>query len=156
MKYDSIDHRIISLLQGDLPLESHPFANIAQELDVSEQDIVDRILAMRQKGLMRRWGAVLRHQQAGYDTNAMVVWAVDEEKADEVGLIMSGYREISHCYFRQVPDSLGGYSLFAMIHARSQEQLLELIAAVSKQTGLRDYIIIRSVREFKKISMKYV
>ena len=155
MKYDSLDRNIISLLQGDLPLESHPFAKLAQELGISEQDIVNRVIALRQKGTLRRWGAVLRHQQAGYDANAMVAWKAEEEKADEAGLIMSRYREISHCYLRQVPK-LFAYNLFAMFHARSPEELIKLIVLASEQTGLKDYIIIKSLKEYKKISMKYV
>ena len=43
-----------------------------------------------------------------------------------------------------------------MIHARSDEKLLELIVAISEKTGLDDYQVIRSLREFKKASMKYV
>jgi DNA-binding Lrp family transcriptional regulator len=152
---DTIDHNIIRLLQGDLPVQSHPFWDLAKSLGVSEHEIVARIRGLQRQGVLRRWGAVLRHRQAGYLANAMVAWNVEPERADEVGHIMAGFKEISHCYLREVPDTFS-YSLFAMLHARSDEELGELIARVSQRTGLQDYLVIKSLKEFKKASMKYV
>jgi len=62
--YDAIDRGIIALIQGDLPLKTRPFQKLAEELGISEQEIVERIQLWGQKGIMRRWGVVLRHQQA--------------------------------------------------------------------------------------------
>lgn len=152
---DSIDRSIIALLQGDLPIKSHPFEDLALTLGIPEQAIVARIEELAGAGIVRRLGAVLRHRQAGYLANAMVAWRVAPERADEAGRIMAEFLEISHCYLREVPDSFG-YSLFAMLHARSEEQLKELVVQVAERTGLQDYLIIKSLKEFKKASMKYV
>ncbi|MDD4170741.1 MAG: AsnC family transcriptional regulator [Syntrophomonas sp.] len=155
MMYDAIDRGIIALIQGDLPLKTRPFQKLAEELGISEQEIVERIQLWGQKGIMRRWGVVLRHQQAGYGSNAMVAWKAGLESADEAGRIMAGYKSISHCYLRQVPDSFP-YNLFSMIHAQSEEQLMKIVDAAAQQTGLSEYIVIRSLKEFKKASMKYI
>jgi len=155
MSNDSIDRSIIGLIQGDIPLESRPFESLAKELKMSEQEIVARLRTLQKNGIIRRWGAVLRHQKAGYVANAMVAWKVAPDRADEAGNIMARFSEVSHCYLREVPETFG-YSLFAMVHAHSDEQLLELIIAISEKTGLSDYQVIRSLREFKKASMKYV
>jgi siroheme decarboxylase len=152
---DTIDRHIIGLLQGDLPLQSHPFRDLAQALGISEQEIVDRVQALERGGILRRWGAVLRHRQAGYVANAMVAWKVAPERADEVGQIIAGFVEISHCYLRQVPDTFA-YSMFAMMHARNDQQLLELVDRVAERSGCQEYLVIRSLKEFKKASMRYV
>lgn len=152
---DPIDRNIIRLLQGDIPLQSHPFLKLAQTLNITEGEIVERIRALRQNGTLRRWGAVLRHRQAGYVANAMVAWQVEPERADEAGQIMAGFNEISHCYLREVPDTFT-YSLFTMLHARSDEELVDLVSRVSQRTGLNDFLVIKSLKEFKKASMKYV
>lgn len=152
---DPIDRNIIRLLQGDIPLQSHPFLELAQTLNITEGEIVERIRALRQNGMLRRWGAVLRHRQAGYVANAMVAWQVEPERADEAGQIMAGFNEISHCYLREVPDTFT-YSLFTMLHARSDEELVDLVSRVSQRTGLNDFLVIKSLKEFKKASMKYV
>lgn len=152
---DAVDRDIIALLQGDLPLESRPFHRLAQQLNISEQEVVERIIRMQQKGILRRWGAVLRHQQAGYLANAMVAWKVAAAKADEAGKVMAGYKEVSHCYLRKVPNSFA-YSLFTMVHAHNQQELQQLVSEISQCTGLKDYMVIKSVKEYKKASMKYV
>lgn len=155
MKIDRTDLGIIELIQGDLPLESQPFASLSEKLGISVDEIVERIEKMRTSGTLRRWGAVLGHQQAGYIANAMVAWKVEPDQAEQAGKHMSAFREVSHCYLRRVPGSFP-YNLFTMIHARSDTQLRESIARAVRETGLKDYLIIRSVKEFKKISMRYV
>ena len=155
MNFDEDDRKILKLLQGDIPVESHPFRDLAHAMNISEEDIIGRVQNLQKKGVIRRWGAVLRHQQAGFVANAMLAWKVGAGQADESGNIMAGSKEISHCYLREVPDEFG-YNLFSMIHARSDQELRELIDRVSEQTGLTDYIVIKSLKEFKKASMKYV
>jgi DNA-binding Lrp family transcriptional regulator len=155
MNYDKDDKKIIKLLQGDISVESRPFRDLAQSMNMSEEDIIGRVQNLQEKGTIRRWGAVLRHRQAGFTSNAMVAWKVGVEQADETGSIMAGFREISHCYLREVPDGFG-YNMFTMIHARSDQELRGLIDRVSEQTGLTDYIVIKSLKELKKASMEYI
>ncbi len=155
MKYDDIDAKIIKLLQEDIPLQSHPFAELASSLAIPETEVLERIRAMQDRGIIRRWGAVLRHQQAGYNANAMVAWRADEEKADEYGKIMATVQEVSHCYLREVPRGFD-YSIFTMVHARSDQELTATIEKIAELTGLTDYSVLKSLREFKKVSMKYI
>jgi DNA-binding Lrp family transcriptional regulator len=152
---NSLDKSIVALLQGDLRLESRPFQGLAEQLHISEQEIVERIIKMQQKGILRRWGAILRHQQAGYLANAMVAWKVKATQADEVGKMLSGFDNISHCYLRKVPNSFP-YNLFTMVHAQSDKELQQLVSEISRVTNLNDYIVIKSLKEYKKASMKYV
>jgi DNA-binding Lrp family transcriptional regulator len=155
MRFDKIDHAIIKLVQEDLPLAPRPFYHLAQSLEISEGEIVDRIEKLTRSGIIRRWGAVLRHQQAGFTANAMVAWQVAEVDADEAGHIMSQYAQVSHCYLRRVPAEFG-YNLFAMFHAHSDLELRKLVEEVAEKTGIQDYAVITSLKEFKKVSMRYV
>lgn len=155
MNYDEIDTQIIQFLQGDIPLESNPFAGLALNMDISEQELLDRIHSLQAKGIIRRWGAVLRHQKAGYSCNAMVAWQVEPEQMDRAGEIMAGIKEISHCYLREVPDQFN-FQLFSMVHARNEQELENAISRISELTNINDYAVLRSLREFKKVSMRYV
>ena len=155
MNYDDIDAKIIQLLQEDIPLVSNPWAGLALSTNISEAELLERIRSLQSRGFMRRWGAVLRHQKAGYRSNAMVAWRVDPDKADQAGEIMASRQEISNCYLREVPDDFK-FELFSMVHARDEQELADTISRISKLTGLNDYVVLRSVREFKKVSMKYV
>lgn len=155
MNLEKLDRQILQFIQGDLPLVSNPFAELAKSLDVAEEDIVKRIKSLQEVGIIRRFGAVLRHQKAGYNTNAMVAWLVDEKDADRIGNLMAEHTQISHCYLREVPEEFG-YNLFTMIHAKSQPQLDDIIEYIAKLTGLNDYKVLKSLKELKKVSMKYI
>lgn len=154
MQYDDIDREIVRLIQGDLALVSRPYENLARQMGISEAAIVARINTMQERGLIRRFGAVLRHQKAGYTVNAMVAWKIDNEGAEQAGTIMATYNEISHCYLREVQNEFA-YNLFSMIHAKSDDELSQLLGDISQATGIKDYTVLKSVRELKKQSMQY-
>ncbi|HBQ27466.1 MAG TPA: Lrp/AsnC family transcriptional regulator [Syntrophomonas sp.] len=155
MKTRDINREIIRFVQGDIPVESRPFASLAERLNLSEKEIVERIRDLRDQGVIRRFAAILRHYNAGFKVNAMVAWKVAVADADRVGTIMAGFDEVSHCYLREVPAEFG-YNLFSMIHARSTEQINTLLEELAFRTGISDYMIIKSIRELKKVSMEYV
>lgn len=148
------DIQIIQYLQGDIPLESRPFAQLAEKLGISEEEIVERIQWLHAQGKIRRLAAVLRHREAGFQVNAMVAWDVDKNKADEVGRYFAQDPQVSHCYWRQVPEEFS-YNLFTMVHARSQQELKERIEKLSQCQDVKDYVVLESVQEYKKISMQY-
>jgi len=153
--YDDVELEIIKLVQADLPLESRPYSQLAQKLNVNEEEIVTRIQSMKERGLIKRLGVILRHQKAGFTVNALVAWRVAENEADEVGIIIAEYDAVSHCYLREVPESFK-YNLFSMIHSHSEEEIAHLIKDISNRTGIKDYIIIKSLKELKKTSMTYI
>lgn len=151
---DKINQEIIKFIQGDIPLTAHPFEDLAVSLNIPSTEVVTRIKLMQEKGIIRRFGAIIRHQKAGYNTNAMVAWQVEIDDADRVGQLMAASPNISHCYLREVPPEFG-YNLFTMIHAQSEQQLEEIIKQAAEQTNIQKYIILKSIKELKKVSMKY-
>jgi DNA-binding Lrp family transcriptional regulator len=151
---DDIDKKIIQLSQGDLPLDLKPFSLLAQKIGIPEEELLSRVKSLKERGVIRRFGATLRHQEAGFGSNAMVAWKVPENKVDEVGSAMAGFREVTHCYQRQVEkDWL--YNLYTMIHGESREECYRIAKRISQETGIRDYVLLFSEKEFKKTSMKY-
>lgn len=155
MYYDDVETGLIEMLQGDIPLVPRPYEELANKLNTSEEKLLERISDMKKHGRIRRLGAVLRHRQAGYAFNAMVVFKAKPEDEDRAGEVLAGYKEVTHCYLRQVPSDFG-YNLFAMVHLHDAAELKPLLADMAANTGLIDYLVIKSVREFKKTSMKYI
>lgn len=154
MPYDEIDKKILRFMQGDIPLASRPYLELAESLDLSEAEVVSRIEILRSQGVIRRIGAILRHQKAGFGVNAMTAWRVDHSRAEEMGSILAGYDQVSHCYLRQVPPEFA-YNLFAMVHAHDEDELTRLIGDMANRTGIDDYSVFRSIKEYKKVSMEY-
>ncbi len=153
---DKVDREILLFIQGDLPLVSKPYAEFAKGLGIDEIEVCDRIAGYVESGLIRRFGAVLRHGKAGYSANALVVWEVDDAKRDEAASVLAESDAVSHLYarpaFKEWP-----YNLYSMVHARSEDELKRLTGSfVEKLAGLvKSHRVLRSVREFKKTSMKY-
>ena len=154
MLLTDLDKKIIARLQGDLPLQAEPFAAIAAEVGITESQLLEKLEAYLTAGVMRRLGTILRHHQAGYSANAMVGWAVPAELVEKVGNLMATFSAASHVYLRpSYPD--WPYNLFTMLHGKSAEELEKTAAEISERTGITDYKLLYSTREFKKTSMKY-
>jgi DNA-binding Lrp family transcriptional regulator len=148
------EERIIGrLIQRDIGMTRRPYREIAAQTGMTEQEVLNGIRQLRERGLIRKFGAVVRHREAGFTGNAMVVWAVPEDRCEQVGQVLSSFPEITHCYERS-PAFEEKYNLFSMIHLRQQD-IEEKIEAISVATGIQDYLILTSEEEFKKSSMEY-
>ncbi len=148
------DKELVRGLQGDIPMSLTPFAEIAAELGWKEEDLLDRAKNLLENRVIRRFGAVLRHQKAGFTSNAMGVWQVPEEQVAEIGKVMADFREVSHCYQRPTLADWP-YNLFTMVHGRSREECERVMKKIAEKTGINDYSMLFSIKELKKSSMQY-
>ena len=151
---DELDKKIISLIQGDIPVVSRPFAFLAEKAGISEDEFIMRVNRLKDTGVMRRFGATLRHQEAGFNSNAMVAWLVPEDRVEEVSKIFATFKEVTHCYHR-LPKKDWRFNVYTMIHGRDKEQCHETVKKLSLATGLHKHKLLFSQKEFKKTSMKY-
>ncbi|HUS87761.1 MAG TPA: Lrp/AsnC family transcriptional regulator, partial [Desulfosporosinus sp.] len=148
------DIALIRVLQGNLPDSITPYSVLAENLHWQVDDVIFIAIRLLEAEVVRRFGAVLRHQKAGFVANAMGVWQVDPEQAAEVGEIMARFKEVSHCYQRPtLPD--WPYSLFTMIHGRTVEDCGDVMKRISRATGAKTYSMLFSTAELKKSSMQY-
>jgi siroheme decarboxylase len=151
---DESEKKVIGLIQGDLPLDARPFARMAEKAGMSEEEFIRKVKLLIRRGVIRRFGATLRHQEAGFSANAMVAWIVPEERAEEVGQVMAGFKEVSHCYQR-VPQKNWAYNLYTMIHGDNREQCYRVAEHIAGKVGIQEYALLFSEKEFKKTSMEY-
>ena len=146
--------RVIRELQEDLPLEPRPFDAMAARLGIGVTELFEEARRLQERRLMRRFSAVLHHRRAGFKANPMVVWRVPEERAEEVGMIMAKSRWVTHCYQRPTfPD--WPYTHFTMIHAGTLEECDRVTRDISEATGITDYRMLYSTREYKKTRVRY-
>ena len=151
---DELDKQIIHYLQGDLPVIARPFAAIAEKIGISEAEFLERVELLKQRRILRRFGATLRHQLAGFNANAMVAWRVPEDRVDQAGRLMAAFREVSHCYQRELEGDWE-YNLFAMIHGKNRKACESVARRIADEIGLDDYIFLPSIKEYKKTSPTY-
>lgn len=148
------DIAFIRELQKDLPQISRPFDGYAATLGCTLDAVFAWCAAMTECGKMRRFSAVLRHQNAGFVSNAMGVWKVPPERVDEVGPAMAAFAAVSHCYERPVyPDF--PYNVYTMVHGRTREECLLTLDAIALRTGVEERQYLWSSHEFKKERVQY-
>lgn len=149
-----IEKKIIASIQEDMEISERPYAAIADKLGITEADLLARLKDLTQRGVIRRFGATLRHQRAGFNANAMVAWKVDENRIQEVGQKMATFDQVSHCYQRN-PTADWPYNLYTMVHADSEQACQETARKMSRATSVQDYTLLFSREELKKTSMVY-
>jgi len=150
---DEIDQKLLKSTQDGIPIVSEPFKQIAKELALPEEEVLRRLDNLLKDGVIRRFGASIGHRAIGITANAMCIWNVPDEKVETVGAIMAGFPEVTHCYERpRFPD--WRYNLFTMIHAYSRDECEKIAREISIATGIKDYSILFSEREFKKTGVR--
>ncbi len=151
---DERDRAFVRELQRDFELVPRPFAPMADRLGVGEEAVLAWARDAIEKGWLRRVAGVLRHRQAGFGGNGMAVWNVPEGRLEEVGAIAASFPETSHCLERATyPD--WPYGLFTTVHARTRERCEAIVREISHRTGISDYLILFSSKEYKKVRVRY-
>ncbi|MFC1544681.1 Lrp/AsnC family transcriptional regulator [Gemmatimonadota bacterium] len=149
------DKKLIRLLQESLPLVARPYSRIAEEVGISERDVLEKVSGWVETGIIRRFGATVRHQRMGYSANCMVVWPVtDPDEADRLGEIFASFAEVTHCYRRPAFEGWP-FTLYTMVHSTSQQGIDETLERMKQASGLSEYHGLISEKEWKKSSMKY-
>ncbi|MHB1458475.1 MAG: siroheme decarboxylase subunit beta, partial [Armatimonadota bacterium] len=103
---------------------------------------------------IRRFGAILRHHQAGYSVNAMGVWSVPDSQIDDFGQIAACHQSVSHCYQRPRFDCFP-YNLYTMIHGKSRQECESIASEISDATHITDFKLLYTTAEYKKSSPVY-
>ena len=151
---NELEKKIIALIQGDIPIIERPFLEIAKKIGVTEEEVIKTLSKLNDQGVLRRFGATLKHQKSGFRANAMVAWQVDESRIEEVGPQMASFKEVTHCY-RRNPHENWPYNLYTMVHAKDEASCYEIAAKMSRESGETQYHLLFSRKELKKTSMQY-
>ena len=152
------DRNRIRAACGDIPHSLTPYEKWGVSIEELREDIAQK--------RMRRFGAILRHQQAGFAYNAMVCFRIVESRKSEVrcdenvaavqkaGSILASNPHISHCYERPTFEGFS-YNLYAMMHAPSAELLSRYIEDAAKSIDNNNYVVLNSLSELKKTSFGF-
>lgn len=157
MELTDRDLDLVSVLCGGLPLDSRPYRTLGLAAGMDEAEVIERLGALQQAGIIRRLGVIVRHHELGYRANAMVVWDVPDDQVGDIGLRLGLRPEVSLCYRRprRLPD--WPYNLFTMIHGQDRAQVLDSLAALAEAEGvahLRREVLF-STRRFKQCGARY-
>ena len=149
-----LEKQVIASIQGDMPITERPYQAIAGRLGIEERQLLDVLRNLVDRGIIRRFGATLRHQKSGYQANVMVAWQVAEARIEDVGRIMASFRAVSHCY-RRNPTDQWPFNLYTMVHGKDEAGCRKTAEQMAGKAGVETYSMLFSRRELKKTSMTY-
>lgn len=157
MTLDQTDRRILKATAGGLPLTPHPFEEVGRWLFLPEQEVIARMQAMQDEGIIRRVAVAPNHYALGMAANGMSVWDIADTFAETLGAKVGALSFVSHCYLRPraLPD--WPYNLFAMLHGRTRDEVEAKRAEVAALLGdaCRGHDVLYSTRILKKTGMRF-
>jgi DNA-binding Lrp family transcriptional regulator len=151
---DNKDYAILRNIQDGIPLVSEPFAEVANNVEIIQEEVIERLKKLKKEGIIRRFGVSVSHRKIGILENAMVTWSVPDDRVDEVGKSLAKYKEITHVYERLTIPKKWNYNLFGVIHGRDRDSIKEFIKRISELLDLKEYLILFSIRQLKKSSIR--
>lgn len=125
---DALGQKIIDRYQKGFPLSATPFKDIADELGVQEQDVIDCVSSLQKTDVVSRVGPVFNHKKAGDSTLAAI--SVPEELLSEVAEMVNEFEEVNHNYARE-----HAYNLWFVVTATDQQHLKQTLQAIENKTG---------------------
>lgn len=153
---DAIDRSIVKATQAGLPLVAAPYAAVAKTLGLTEAEVMDRLAAMQNRGIIRRIAVAPNHYALGMTANGMSVWDVADDRISALGARIGALPCVTHCYQRPraLPD--WPYNLFAMLHGSDRAEVEAKRDEVAAILGdaCRGHDILYSTRILKKTGLR--
>ncbi len=153
---DEIDRKLITATQNGIPLVTNPYAAIGEEVGIDAEEVMSRMQTMLDNKMIRRIGVIPNHYKLGFKSNGMTVWDVPDEQIDTLGEAVGRLTFVSHCYQRprHLPD--WPYNLFAMVHGKTRNEVLNKAEEIQQLLGdaVREHDILFSKQILKKTGLR--
>ena len=124
MPLDDKDRLLLNRLQEGLPLTAAPFAAVAEELAMTEEEVLQRLLRLKEKGVIRRLGAVVESRRLGCHST-LAALKVPEEDIEKAAEIINSFSEVTHNYLRS-----HDWNVWFTVTAASEERVAEILKEI--------------------------
>ena len=145
---DDTDKAILRAVQSKLPIDERPFAKLGQDLGLSEEEVLDRLGAMKQSGVIRRIGGNFTSTALGF-ASTLCAAQVPEEKFEAFVAAVNAYHGVTHNYRRGHQ-----YNVWFTFIAESMETIEANLAQIARDTGV-DKICSLPAKEMYKIKVDF-
>lgn len=144
---DKMDQSLLDILQNSFPLTLKPFQDIAMQLGIKEDEVLERISRMKREGLIRRIGGIMDSGRLGF-YSTLCAAAVPEARIDEVAAIINQNPGVTHNYLREHP-----YNIWFTLTCKSHQEALQQIKELENLTGCK--ILSMPTRKVYKIKVSF-
>jgi len=143
MKLDSIDRRLLNLIQTNFPLVAEPYRKTGEMLGLSENEVLSRLKRLKDAGVIRRLGGIFDSRKLGYSGTLCAI-RVEPENVDEVAAFINSFPGVTHNYLRE-----HHYNMWFTILAESGEKLEELLRLIRERPGIKEMMNLPAEKVFK-------
>lgn len=128
---DQTDKKILDIIQSGFPIAPRPYAEIGNQVGLSEDETLARVRALKDQGVIRRMGASFQSKGLGY-TSTLCAAKVPEDKIDEFTACVNEYPGVTHNYLRE-----NKFNIWFTFIAPSMEFIENTLAEIAEKTGIR-------------------
>jgi DNA-binding Lrp family transcriptional regulator len=132
------DWPLAALVEQGLPLIPRPYDRWALQLGCDGDHVVETLARWQRDGTLKRFGAIVRHHELGFDANAMTVFDVPDAEVDARGDALARDSTVTLAYRRERAPGWP-YNLYCMVHGRDREGVRTSLAGVIERAGLSAY-----------------
>ena len=140
---DNIDRKILNRIQSDFPVTTRPYLDIAVELALTEEVVLQRIKQMRSNGIIRRIGGNFVPGKLGF-ISTLCAAKVPEEKIESFSMHVNKYSGVTHNYQRD-----NNYNIWFTFIAPSMDEINNRLQAISGATGIKEILNLPATKVFK-------
>jgi len=140
---DKTDRKILNIIQTEFPVEKEPFRYLGEAIGISEDEVLDRVKKLKERGIIRRIGAVFDTGRMGF-ASTLCAARVPEEKVEEFVDAVNAYTGVTHNYRRS-----HDYNVWFTFIAPSAEEIERSLDEIREQTGIADILNMPVRRKFK-------
>lgn len=140
---NDIEKRLLNQIQSDFPTVSKPFKILGAELDISEQEAIAFIKSLKERGIIRRIGAIFDSQKLEYKST-LCAMKVPPHRLDQVAELVSSYPEVTHNYGREHQ-----FNLWFTLIAEDDKRLAEIIEDIKAKTEIDQILNLPAINLFK-------
>ena len=143
MKLDAIDRKLLNLVQTQFPIVKEPYKQLAQQLDITEEEVLKRLASLQQRDIIRRLGGIFNSRSLGYK-GTLVGMKVPAERLDETAAVINSYPGVTHNYLRDHE-----YNMWFTILADSPEKVEKILQEITTKTGISEILNLPAEKYFK-------
>jgi DNA-binding Lrp family transcriptional regulator len=157
MALSEADRRLLAAIESGLPLVPRPYLVLGERIGLGEGEVIRGLQALVARGVIRRFGLVVRHHELGYRANAMTVWDVPDGLVPGAAARLVELPFVTLCYRRPRRPPAWPYNLFCMIHGQDRARVEAEVEEATRTAGLMGLprAVLFSRRRFKQRGARY-
>jgi len=140
---DEADKAILNRIQSDFPITPSPYLAIAEELRLTEDDVIKRLKKLKKNGIIRRMGGNFVPEKLGF-VSTLCAAVVPEERIGSFTKVINRYPGVTHNYLRD-----GSFNVWFTFIAPSMKEIDSNLKQISKETGVKEIINLPATKVFK-------